>query len=463
MDEVMTALASKISPLFAELSALLADRLSTSEAVCLQHGAGEGLRDVAAPDAVVFPKTTEEVAAVVRICAAYGTAITPYGAGTSLEGHLQSPAGGIVISLARMDRIVAINEADLDCRVEAGVTREALNSDLRATGLFFPIDPGANATIGGMAATRASGTNAVRYGTMREVVLGLTVVTSEGTIIRTGGRARKSSAGYDLTRLYIGSEGTLGIITEVQLRLFGVPELIAAATCQFDDITSATGAVMMAIQLGIPLARIELMDALQVEASIRYSGLSGLDPKPTLFFEFHGTQVSVAEQAQQVEEIARDYGGTAFAFSKTPEGRAALWKARHQAYYAARALHPGAEAFSTDACVPISRLADVVTEAQALAEASGLRCPIVGHVGDGNFHVFVIHDASERAVADRLASDIARVALRAGGTCTGEHGIGRHKLDLLVEEHGEAVGIMRRIKGCLDPDNRFNPGSTVPA
>lgn len=361
-----------------------------------------------------------------------------------------------------MDGIIAVSPEDLDCRVEAGVTREALNTHLRDTGLFFPIDPGANATIGGMAATRASGTNAVRYGTMREVILGLTVVTAEGEVIQTGGRARKSSAGYDLTRLYVGSEGTLGVITEIQLRLFGVPEVIAAATCQFEDVAGATQSVMLAIQLGIPLARVELMDALMVEASIRYSKLTGLEPKPTLFFEFHGTQAHVAEQVGQVEGICRNFGGSTFAWSNSSEGRSALWKARHAAWYAARALGPGRETFSTDACVPISRLADVVGETQMLAAASGLQCPIVGHVGDGNYHVFIVHEEADRPVAERLAHDIALIALRAGGTCTGEHGIGRHKLDLLVTEHGAAVNVMRRIKQCLDPTNLFNPGSTIP-
>lgn len=448
-----------------ELRALLGDRLSTSSSVREQHGAGEGLRDQFPPDAVAFPRTTEEVAAVVRACVALNMPITPFGAGTSLEGHLQAPRGGISLSLAQMDRIVEINADDLDCRVEAGVTREALNTELRATGLFFPIDPGANATIGGMAATRASGTNAVRYGTMREAVLGLTVVTPQGETVRTGGRARKSSAGYDLTRLFIGSEGTLGVITEVQLRLYGVPELMAAATCQFDDVRTATQTVTAAIQLGVPLARVELMDALQVEASIRYSKLEGLAPKPTLFFEFHGSEAGVAEQVGQIEEIAAGFGASSFAWSDTAEGRAALWRARHQAYYAARALKPGCEAFSTDACVPISRLADVVADTQLLAQASGLTCPIVGHVGDGNFHVFILHDPSseqERLEAEALTLGIARLALRAGGTCTGEHGIGRHKLDLLVEEHGNGVDVMRTLKQALDPRNLFNPGSTVP-
>ena len=448
------------------LAALLGDRLSLAEAVRRQHGAGEGLRDIAPPDMVAFPLSTAEVAAAVRICGSFGVAIIPYGAGTSLEGQLQATTGGLCLDLSRMNQVREINDDDLDCLVEAGVTREQLNVELRASGLFFPLDPGANATIGGMAATRASGTNAVRYGTMRDVVLGLTVVMPDGDVIRTGGRARKSSAGYDLTRLFIGSEGTLGVITEVRLRLFGQPERIAAATCQYDDLAAACGVATMAIQLGVPLARVEVMDPLQVEASVRYSGLSDLAPKPTLFFEFYGSEVSVADQIAQVEAISRDFGGTAFRWSDTAEGRAALWKARHNAYFAARALRPGAEAFSTDACVPISRLAEVVTQAQALGAASGLPCPIVGHVGDGNFHMFIIHDpadSAERAMAERLAEEVARLALQAGGTSTGEHGIGRHKLGLLIEEHGEvAVSVMRRIKQALDPDGLFNPGSTIP-
>ena len=450
----------------AALAALLGDRLSRADAVRRQHGAGEGLRDIAAPDMVGFPISTAEVAAVVKVCREFGVAIIPYGAGTSLEGHLQASAGGLSLDMSRMNRVKDVNEADLDCLVEAGVTREQLNVELRASGLFFPLDPGANATIGGMAATRASGTNAVRYGTMRDVVLGLTVVMSDGEVIRTGGRARKSSAGYDLTRLFIGSEGTLGIITEVRLRLFGQPERIAAATCQYEDLAAACGVAIMAIQLGVPVARIEVMDPLQVEASARYSGLPDMAWKPTLFFEFHGSDASVADHIAQIESISRDFGGTAFRWSDTAEGRAALWKARHNAYFAARALRPGAEAFSTDACVPISRLAEVVTQAQTLGLASGLPCPIVGHVGDGNFHMFIIHDpadSAERATAERLAEEVARLALQVGGTSTGEHGIGRHKLGLLVEEHGEvAVSVMRRIKQALDPDGLFNPGSTIP-
>lgn len=449
--------------LIRKLQALLGERSVASPAVRKQHGCGEGVRDGSLPAVVVFPGTTLEVAEIVRLCAAHNAPIVPYGAGTSLEGHLSGPEGCVSLSLAEMKKVVEINQEDLDCRVEAGVTREALNEELRATGLFFPLDPGANASIGGMAATRASGTNAVRYGTMREVVLGLTVVTAQGDIIRTGGRARKSSAGYDLTRLFIGSEGTLGIITEVQLRLFGIPETIAAATCQFDDLATASEVVMAAVQLGIPLARIELMDALMVEACVAFSGLQGLRPKPALVFEFHGTGQSTAEQVEQIELLCAGLGGFGFSSASTPEGRKALWKARHSAYYAARALAPGAEVFSTDACVPISRLADVITQAQELARSSGLACPIVGHVGDGNFHVFVVHQPAQRVTADRLARDIAVLAIEAGGTCTGEHGIGRHKLDLLRLEHGDAVDLMRLVKRSLDPLGLLNPGSTVPA
>src|SRR5439155_19083800 len=349
--------------------------------------------------------------------------------------------------------------------VQAGVTREKLNVELKGTGLFLPIDPGANATIGGMAATRASGTNAVRYGTMRENVLGLTVVTPDGRIIKTGGRARKSSAGYDLTRLFVGAEGTLGIITEIQLRLYGVPEAISAAVCQFSDLISAVNTVIVAMQTGIPVARIELLDDVQMDACIRYSKLEGFQAKPTLFFEFHGSTLGVREQAEAMQAITDEYGGSAYQWATQAEDRTRLWKARHAAYYAALALKPGTTSLATDACVPISRLADCILETKADVEKSGLVAPILGHVGDGNFHLVVLFDPVESGARDRAEAPAQAVSMRAiamGGTCTGEHGIGWHKLDLLAQEHGEAVDLMRAIKHALDPHNIMNPGKTVP-
>jgi D-lactate dehydrogenase (cytochrome) len=364
-----------------------------------------------------------------------------------------------------MNRVLAVNAADLDCRVQAGVTREQLNAELKGTGLFFPIDPGADATIGGMAATRASGTNAVRYGTMRENVLGLTVVMPDGRLIRTGGRARKSAAGYDLTRLMIGAEGTLGVITEIQLRLYGVPEAISAAVCPFDDLAGAVAAVIVAMQHGIPVARIELLDEVQMDACIRYSKLEGMAAKPTLFFEFHGSAAAVAEQAEAMQAITAQHGGGAFRWETRPEDRSRLWKARHAAYYAGMALRPGSQGFATDACVPISRLADCILETKADIAATGLVAPIVGHVGDGNFHLVVLFDPADPAQRERAEGLAHRVSLRAirmGGTCTGEHGIGTHKLDVLQIEAGEAVETMRAIKRALDPRNIMNPGKTVP-
>ncbi len=427
--------------------------------------AAKGLADMAMPDVVVFPRTTEEVAAIVRRCNLAGVPVIAFGVGTSLEGHVAAIYGGVCLDLSQMNRMVEINAADLDCRVEAGVTREQVNAELKGTGLFFPIDPGANATIGGMASTRASGTNAVRYGTMRENVLGLTVVLADGRIVRTGGRARKSSAGYDLTRLFVGCEGTLGIITEIQLRLYGIPEAISAAVCQFEDLESAVDTVIVAMQMGLPVARIELLDALQMQACIRYSNLTEFAPKPTLLFEFHGSDAGVAEQAKSMQAITEDHGGSAFRWATAPEERSRLWKARHNAYYAALALAPGKQAFSTDACVPISRLAECLLETRAELDREGVIAPIVGHVGDGNFHVLVLFDpasATERARADDIARRVSMRAIAMGGTCTGEHGIGVHKLDALVAEHGEAVDLMRAIKRAFDPNDILNPGKTVP-
>ena len=454
-----------VAAIVARLTQEFSGRAVTSKAIREQHGHGEGMADAALPDVVVFPHTNEEVAAIVRLCHAARIPVIAFGIGTSLEGHVAALYGGVCIDLSQMNHVLDVNVADLDCRVQAGVTREQVNAELKGTGLFFPIDPGANATIGGMASTRASGTNAVRYGTMRENVLGLTVITPDGRIVRTGGRARKSSAGYDLTRLFVGSEGTLGIITEVQLRLYGIPEAISAAVCQFTDLKSAVDTVIVAMQMGIPVARIELLDDAQMDVCIRYSKLEGFKPAPTLFFEFHGTAAGVREQAELMQSITAEHGGGAFEWATRTEDRARLWKARHSAYYASKACYPGMEAFATDACVPISRLADCVMESKADAEATGLVAPIVGHVGDGNFHLTIIFDPTrpeERAKAEALAKRVSMRAIAMGGTCTGEHGIGVHKLEALVAEHGEAVELMQTFKRALDPRNIMNPGKTVP-
>ncbi|MEO9137071.1 MAG: FAD-linked oxidase C-terminal domain-containing protein [Casimicrobiaceae bacterium] len=457
--------AGDVAALTKRLTSEYGERAVTSHAIREQHSHGEGLADAGMPDIVVFPHTNEEIASIVRICNAARIPVIAFGVGTSLEGHVAALYGGVCLDLSQMDRMLEVNDADLDCRVQAGVTREQLNAELKGTGLFFPIDPGANATIGGMASTRASGTNAVRYGTMRENVLGLTVVMADGRVIRTGSRARKSSAGYDLTRLFVGSEGTLGIITEVQLRLYGVPEAISAAVCQFAELKGAVDSVIVAMQLGIPVARIELLDDVQMDACIRFSQLAEFEPKPTLFFEFHGTEAAVREQAEMIESLAADHGGGQFRWATAQEERSRLWKARHNAYYAALALAPGKQAFATDACVPISRLTECVLETQADVVATGLVAPIVGHVGDGNFHLVVLFDPAkpdERAKAEALAARVSMRAIRMSGTCTGEHGIGMHKLEALVAEHGEAVSVMRTIKRALDPHDILNPGKTVP-
>ena len=441
------------------------DRAVTTYAVREHHSHGEGMQDAGLPDVVVFPETNEEVASIVKLCNQARIPVIAFGTGTSLEGHLKALYGGVCIDLSRMNAVLQVNAEDLDCRVQAGVTREQLNIEIRNTGLFFPIDPGANASLGGMSATRASGTNAVRYGTMKENILGLTVVTPDGRIIKTGTRARKSSAGYDLTRLYIGSEGTLGIITEIQLKLYGVPERISAAVCQFEELPSAVNVVITAMQMGIPMARIELLDDMQMEACIKYSKLEGFAKKPTLFMEFHGTDAYVAEQIEQMKSITADFGGSDYRFADKQEDRTKLWKARHDAYWAGMSYTPGKQAFATDSCVPISRLADCIAAAKVEVDKSGLICMIVGHVGDGNFHVqitFDPNDKDERARADRVAERIAHIAIEMGGTCTGEHGIGIHKLDALKVEHGEAVDVMRTIKKALDPNNIMNPGKTIP-
>jgi D-lactate dehydrogenase (cytochrome) len=441
-----------VTALTARLRSEYGDRALTTHAIREQHSHGEGLADAAMPDIVVFPHTNDEVASIMRICHAARIPVIAFGVGTSLEGHVAALYGGVCLDLSQMNRVLEVNDADLDCRVQAGVTREQLNTELKGTGLFFPIDPGANATIGGMTSTR-------------ENVMGLTVVTADGRIMRTGNRARKSSAGYDLTRLLVGSEGTLGIITEIQLRLYGIPESISAAVCQFPDLKSAVDSVIVAMQLGIPVARIELLDDVQMDACIRYSQLTEFAAKPTLCFEFHGTEAGVREQAQMIESIATDHGGSAFQWATKPEERSRLWKARHNAYYAALALAPGKQGFATDACVPISRLTDCVLETQADVATTGLVAPIVGHVGDGNFHLVILFDPAnldERSKAEALAARVALRAIAMGGTCTGEHGIGVHKLDALRAEHGDAIALMQAIKRALDPLNLLNPGKTVP-
>ena len=456
--------ASGRDQLIAQLQELLGDRVSTSASVREQHGRGESWHPPQPPDAVCFARSTDEVAAIVRLCAASATPIVAYGTGTSLEGQVQAVNGGICIDLSGMDQVLEVNAEDLDCRVQAGVTRRALNRYLRDTGLFFPIDPGADTSLGGMTATRASGTNAVRYGTMRENVLGLTVVTAAGEIIRTGTRARKSAAGYDLTRLFVGSEGTLGIITEVSLRLFGLAETITAAILNFPDIRSAAEATMQTIQLGIPVARIELVDRGYIRAINAYSktDYAELD---TLFLEFHGTPDSVAEQVRLVDAISRDFGATGFQWAEDEEDRQRLWRARHDAYYAGLAVRPGSRGYVTDVCVPISRLADCIAETQADIAASGLFAPVIGHVGDGNFHATIFIDPDDEAEFEKalgLDRRMVERALAMGGTCTGEHGIGLGKLKHMRREHGDgAVELMQTIKRALDPQNILNPGKVI--
>jgi D-lactate dehydrogenase (cytochrome) len=457
-------MATASSELLGELSAFLGDRLTTNPSIREQHGRGEGHHAAMPPDAVAFAHTTEEVSRVVAACAAHLVPVVAVGAGTSLEGHVAAVNGGIAIDLNGMDRVIEVNAEDLDCRVEAGVRRRQLNQHLRDTGLFFPIDPGADASIGGMAATRASGTNAVRYGTMRENVLGLTAVLADGRVVRTGGRARKSSAGYDLTRLLVGSEGTLGIITEIQLRLFGQPEAISAVVCSFRSVDDAVRAVILARQSEIPVARIELLDEAQMRGCIAYGKLQGYVAAPTLFIELHGSPAGVAEQTAQVLDIVREHSAMQVTSASTPEDRARLWQARHDAYYAALSLRPGCVAWPTDVCVPISRLADCIAETTADIAASGLLAPIVGHVGDGNFHCqFILDpaDPSEMQRARAVNERMVRRAIAMGGTCTGEHGVGLGKIDSVALEVGEAASMMRAIKLALDPQNILNPGKIV--
>lgn len=454
-----------IDSLLREAASFLGSRITANASLREQHSHGEGSYPPGMPDAVAFPETTEEVSRLVALCHQRRIPVIAFGTGTSLEGHVNAVAGGLTIDLTRMVRIIEVNAADMDCRIEAGVTRSRLNEHLRDQGLFMPIDPGADASIGGMCATRASGTNAVRYGTIRENVLGLTVVLADGQVIRTGGRVRKSSTGYDLTRLFIGSEGTLGIITEIQLRLHGIPEAISAATCQFQDMARAVETVIEIMQIGVPVARIELLDEVQVEACVAYSQLNHLRPLPTLFFEFHGTPAGVAEQAAQVEALALDNGAEGFAWATDADDRARLWRARHDAYWACRAMRPTYGALITDTIVPISRLADAVLGVKADIEASGLLAPMVGHVGDGNFHTVILVPPEEGGMERAWALDRAIVArgLALGGSCSGEHGVGAGKRGFLETEHGAgALAVMRSVKAALDPSGILNPGKLLP-
>jgi D-lactate dehydrogenase (cytochrome) len=444
-----------------QLRARFGERFSTAMAVREHHGRDESPFPVTPPDAVVFAESTEDVVDAVAACREHRVPIIPFGVGSSLEGHLLAVQGGVTIDLSRMNRVLEVATEDLLVTVQAGVTRKQLNAEIKGTGLFFPVDPGADASLGGMAATRASGTTTVRYGTMRENVLALTVVTSEGKVIRTGTRARKSSAGYDLTRLFVGSEGTLGIITEVTLRLYPVPEAMTAAVCHFPTLADAVAAVIETIQLGVPVARCDVVDEVMIRAINAHSSTT-LPEAPTLFFEFHGSEASAREQAETVQEVSRAHGGRDFEWATQPEDRTRLWNARHNAYFAALQIRPGSRAVTTDTCVPISRLAESIDGARRILDRAPCPTAILGHVGDGNFHAILLidpQDPAEVALAEALNDEIVRLAIGMGGTCTGEHGIGLHKIGYLVEEAGDdAIALMRRIKRAIDPDGLMNPG-----
>jgi D-lactate dehydrogenase (cytochrome) len=448
-----------------ELKALLGERVSTSHAVREHHGKDESYFPYALPDAVVFPETTEEVRDVVNICRRHRVPMIPYGVGTSLEGHILAVNGGVTIDLSKMNKVLAVHEEDLDAVVQAGVTRKQLNEHIKHTGLFFPIDPGADATIGGMSATRASGTNAVRYGTMRENVLALKVVLADGRIIQTSGRAKKSAAGYDLTRLFVGSEGTLGIITEVTVKLYAVQEAMSAAVCAFDSVDGCTKTVIQTIQAGIPIARSEILCEKTMDAINKYKKTS-YRVAPTLFFEFHGSKASVAEQAELVQEIAKENGGKDFVWATRPEDRTQLWEARHNAYFAGLQIRPGSRAVSTDVCVPISRLAECVHETMEDVKSYIAPVPLLGHVGDGNFHLMFLVDPAkpeETELAKAFNARLVERAIRMEGTCTGEHGVGLGKQASLRKELGDDVmDVMRDIKKLFDPENLMNPGKVVP-
>jgi D-lactate dehydrogenase (cytochrome) len=456
--------AAAIESVVQALAAMFGNRLVTSQAVREQHAHTLTWIPNQPPDAVVYPQGVADVVAIVKLCARHKVPVIPFGTGSSLEGHVNAALGGISIDTSMMKAIIVVHDEDLDCVVEPGVTRKELNEHLRDKGLFFPIDPGADASIGGMTATRASGTNAVRYGTMKDNVLALEVVTATGEVITTARRARKTSAGYDLTRLFVGSEGTLGIITKITLKLHGIPEAISAATCSFPSIKAACDTAIMTIQTGLPVARIELLDEMQVRACNAYSKLS-MPEKPLLLVEFHGTEAGVAEQVQRFGEIATEFGGGDFQWATKPEDRTRLWQARHDVYWAGRTLRPGAQPVATDVCVPISRLAECVVETQADIAATGLMGPIVGHVGDGNFHVgplVMMDDPEEVKAARAFLVRLSERAIRMDGTCTGEHGVGQGKMKYLEAELGAGtLDMMRSIKRALDPDNIMNPGKIV--
>jgi D-lactate dehydrogenase (cytochrome) len=452
------------APLVDELKRLLGQRFSTSAAVRDQHGLGESYHAVVAPDAVCFAETTEDVAAIVKACARHSTPIIPFGAGTSLEGHVSAPFGGVSLDVSRMNAVLEVRPGDMDVTVQAGVTRQQLNVHLRDTGLFFPVDPGAECTLGGMAATRASGTNAVRYGTMRENVVRLTVVLPNGEVIRTGSRARKSSAGYDLTRLFVGSEGTLGIITEVTLRVYPIPEATSVAICPFPDLASAAEVVTTIIQMGIPISRVEFLDEYSIRATNRHSGTTYRET-PTLFFEFTGSEQNVTEQTSQVKEICAEFGVTEFEWAVEPEARNKLWKARHNIHYAIMAMRPNAKIWSTDVCVPTAALPECIRESHEDMKKASFFIAAVGHVGDGNFHMGLVIDpqnAAEMAEAEAFNERLVKRAIAMDGTCTGEHGVGTGKRKFMRLEHGEGVEVMRAIKRALDPQNIMNPGKILP-
>lgn len=455
-----------VTALVQALRAILGDRVSTAASVKEHHSHGESWHAAAEPDAVVFPETTDEVSRVVTACAAHGAPVIAFGIGSSLEAHVNAIHGGVSIDLTRMTKVLRLSADDMDVTVEAGLTHRKLNDHLKNTGLMFMVDPGADATIGGMTATRASGTAAVRYGTMRDTVLGLTVVLADGRVVRTGGRARKSSSGYDLTRLFVGSEGTLGVITEVTLRLYGRPEAITTAVCNFPSMEAAATTVIQTIQLGVPVARIEIIDEAQLRVVNQYSKTS-FPEAPTLFFEFHGpSQAVVEEHARLVKDVTDEHGGSAFRWTSSLEERAKLWEARHNALYATIASRPGCKAWTSDVCVPIAHLAECIAETQADLAASSLVAPLVGHAGDGNFHlIFMLdpNDPDERARVAAANHRLVERALKFGGTCSGEHGVGTGKLKYLEEEHGaEALAVMRQVKAALDPKNLMNPGKLVP-
>ena len=444
-----------------QLRNIFGKRFTTSNAILQRHGKDEAYHPVAPPDGVIFPKSTEEIKEIVLLCSDNNIPIVPFGVGTSLEGGIGALSGGICIDFSEMKNILEINQLDMDCKVQAGVTRKELESKLRDTGLFFPVDPGADATIGGMAATSASGTNAVRYGTMRNNVMGLTVVMANGEVIKTGGRARKSSAGYDLTRLFVGSEGTLGIISEITLKLYGNPQTISAAVCQFDNLENAVNSVIDSLLSGVPLARIELLDEVQMQACINFSKLNEFKPKPTLFFEFHGSNSEVIEQTKTIQEIMKEYGGSNFEWKNLPEERNRLWKARHDAYYASLSLKPGCLAWSSDVCVPITKLANCIIESKEKLISMNLLAPLVGHVGDGNFHLLYLIDQGDPGQLKKAKEHnkwMVEKAIDLGGTCTGEHGIGYGKAEFLAKEAGSSINIMKSIKNSLDPKGLLNPG-----